>query len=111
MKDITYVGLDVHKATICVAIAESGRGGEERLAYSRTAPMSCAKRAARTCIVESSSYWATAYLLFYGLWQVDQMNIGHGVMLAHAKGGQPKPPCIARYPRRRAAYQLSDSSF
>jgi hypothetical protein len=30
MKDITYVGLDVHKATICVAIAESGRGGELR---------------------------------------------------------------------------------
>ena len=27
MNDITYVGLDVHKATICVAIAESGRGG------------------------------------------------------------------------------------
>src|SRR3954453_7748704 len=28
MNDITYVGLDVHKATVCVAIAESGRGGE-----------------------------------------------------------------------------------
>jgi hypothetical protein len=28
MDDITYVGLDVHKATVCVAIAESGRGGE-----------------------------------------------------------------------------------
>jgi transposase len=27
MNDITYVGLDVHKATVCVAIAESGRGG------------------------------------------------------------------------------------
>jgi hypothetical protein len=26
MNDITYVGLDVHKATVCVAIAESGRG-------------------------------------------------------------------------------------
>lgn len=30
MNDITYVGLDVHKATVCVAIAESGRGGEVR---------------------------------------------------------------------------------
>jgi transposase len=30
MDDITFVGLDVHKATVCVAIAESGRGGEVR---------------------------------------------------------------------------------
>jgi hypothetical protein len=30
MNEITYVGLDVHKATVCVAIAESGRGGELR---------------------------------------------------------------------------------
>ena len=30
MNDITYVGLDVHKTTICVAIAESGRGGQLR---------------------------------------------------------------------------------
>ena len=30
MDTITYVGLDVHKATICVALAESGRGGELR---------------------------------------------------------------------------------
>ena len=32
MDDITYAGLDVHKATVCVALAESGRGGEVRLA-------------------------------------------------------------------------------
>ena len=32
MNDITYVGLDVHKQTVCVAIAESGRGGEVRAA-------------------------------------------------------------------------------
>ena len=30
MNDITYVGLDVHKATVCGAIAKSGRGGEVR---------------------------------------------------------------------------------
>ena len=30
MDDITYVGLDMHKATVCVAIAEGGRGGEVR---------------------------------------------------------------------------------
>jgi hypothetical protein len=30
MNNITYVGVDVHKATVCVAIAESGRGGEVR---------------------------------------------------------------------------------
>ena len=28
MDDIIFVGLDVHKATVCVAVAESGRGGE-----------------------------------------------------------------------------------
>src|SRR5215469_14544749 len=30
MDAITYVGLDVHKATVSVALAESGRGGEIR---------------------------------------------------------------------------------
>src|SRR5271168_3955920 len=30
MDDITFVGLDVHKATVCVSVAESGRGGEVR---------------------------------------------------------------------------------
>ena len=28
MENITYIGLDVHKATVCVALAENGRGGE-----------------------------------------------------------------------------------
>ena len=27
MDNITYVGLDTHKARICVAVAEGGRGG------------------------------------------------------------------------------------
>ena len=42
MDDITFVGLDVHKATVCVAVAESGRGGggTSGSAYSRTAPTS-----------------------------------------------------------------------
>ena len=30
MDDITYVGSDVHMATVCVAVAESGREGEVR---------------------------------------------------------------------------------
>src|SRR4051812_36794762 len=30
MDDITFVGLDVHKATVCVAVAEGDRGGEVR---------------------------------------------------------------------------------
>ncbi len=30
MDDITFVGLDVHKATVCVSVAESGRDGEVR---------------------------------------------------------------------------------
>jgi hypothetical protein len=30
MADITYVGLDVHKATVCVAVAAGGRGDEVR---------------------------------------------------------------------------------
>jgi len=30
MNSITYVGLDVHKATVAVAVAEGGRGGEVR---------------------------------------------------------------------------------
>jgi transposase len=30
MDDTSFVGLDVHKATVCVAVAESGRGGEVR---------------------------------------------------------------------------------
>src|SRR4029453_15001036 len=30
MESITYVGLDVHKATVSVAVAEGGRSGEVR---------------------------------------------------------------------------------
>src|SRR5215468_6501420 len=30
MDTITYVGMDVHKATVSVALAEAGRGGEIR---------------------------------------------------------------------------------
>jgi transposase len=30
MDTITYVGLDVHKATVSIALAEGGRGGELR---------------------------------------------------------------------------------
>jgi transposase len=30
MDNITFVGLDVHKATVCVSVAESGRDGEVR---------------------------------------------------------------------------------
>ncbi len=30
MEDGTFIGLDVHKATICVAVAQGKRGGEVR---------------------------------------------------------------------------------
>ena len=30
MDNITFVGLDVHKATVCIAVAEGGRGGDVR---------------------------------------------------------------------------------
>jgi transposase len=30
MDDIIFVGLDVHKATVCIAVAEGGRGGDVR---------------------------------------------------------------------------------
>ena len=39
MDTITYVGMDVHKATVSVALAEAGRGGEIRqFGFSRTVP-------------------------------------------------------------------------
>src|SRR5580704_10965451 len=56
MDDITYLGLDVHKATVCVAIAESGRGGEIRqIGVFENRPEILCKMAARlgTCISAS----------------------------------------------------------
>ena len=48
MNDITYIGLDVHKATVCVAIAESGRGGgEERVGVFKNRPDVLRKMVAR----------------------------------------------------------------
>ena len=40
MDNITYVGLDVYQATVCIAVAESGRGGEvsARSGCPRTVP-------------------------------------------------------------------------
>ena len=39
MEDITYVGLDVHKATVCAAVAEGGRsGGVGSSGFLRTVP-------------------------------------------------------------------------
>jgi transposase len=48
MDTITYVGLDVHKATVSVAVAESGRGGEIRqIGVFENRPEVLAKLAAR----------------------------------------------------------------
>ena len=48
MNSITYVGLDVHKATVSVAVAESGRGGEIRqLGVFENRPEVLSKLAAR----------------------------------------------------------------
>jgi len=48
MDSITYVGLDVHKATVCVAVAEGGRGGEvQRVGVFENRPETLVKLAAR----------------------------------------------------------------
>ena len=48
MNSITYVGLDVHKATVSVAVAEGGRGGEVRqLGVFENRPEVLSKLAAR----------------------------------------------------------------
>jgi hypothetical protein len=42
MDSITYVGLDVHKATVSVAVAESGRGVKSATSgFSRTGRRFC----------------------------------------------------------------------
>jgi hypothetical protein len=46
MYNITFVGLDVHKAAVCVAIAESGRGGEVRQSVFGNRPEILGKSAA-----------------------------------------------------------------
>ena len=48
MDIIAYVGLDVHKATVSVALAEAGRGGEIRqLGVFENRPALLTKLAAR----------------------------------------------------------------
>ena len=48
MNSITYVGLDVHEATVSVAVAEGGRGGEVRqLGVFENRPEVLSKLAAR----------------------------------------------------------------
>ena len=48
MNDITYVGLDVHKATVCVAIAE-GRPVAAASVYRRTRRRKLAKTCQKGC--------------------------------------------------------------
>ena len=62
MKKVTYVGLDVHKDTIAVAVAEDGRGGEIRffgtIAYTADSVLRLTKQLAAAG--NTPSFWVVS---------------------------------------------------